>query len=245
MHLACVANSNEGTKPRAVGGGTYIYATKFSTRIAIDMPVRVYLPAGHLLNMGAVASLAFAAAAAAQQPPPQLAPCAGAWSSAPWCAPGPPFEPRAAALVANLTRREKSSLVLMLDNGVPRLGVAPYIWWSEALHGAIAPFQHHGANSHLGRTVESLSALHRHVLKDMYSHSCDSCDSARADEGGCLMTPPPMARRQARHMLAGADRRRQLVQRVAVRGAGRADLHRGPRAAGRARQHVLGAQCQQ
>ena len=101
--------------------------------------------------MAAVASLAFAAAAAAQQPPSQLAPCAGAWSSAPWCAPGPPFEPRAAALVANLTRREKSGLVLMLDNGVPRLGVAPYIWWSEALHGAIAPFQHHGANSHLGR----------------------------------------------------------------------------------------------
>jgi beta-glucosidase-like glycosyl hydrolase len=33
----------------------------------------------------------------------------------------------------------------MIDLGVPRLDIAPYIWWSEALHGAIAPFQHHGA----------------------------------------------------------------------------------------------------
>ena len=73
-----------------------------------------------------------------------LLPCAGAWKDASWCKPGPPFEPRAAALVANLTRVEKSGLILMLDLGVPRLDIAPYIWWSEALHGAIAPFQHHG-----------------------------------------------------------------------------------------------------
>jgi len=72
------------------------------------------------------------------------APCGGAWAGAAWCAPvGPPFAPRAAALVANLTASEKAQLILMIDGGVPRLSIAPYIWWSEALHGAIAPFQHH------------------------------------------------------------------------------------------------------
>ena len=71
-------------------------------------------------------------------------PCAGAHSGAAWCAAGPPFAPRAAALVANLTKQEKSGLILMIDLGVARLDIAPYIWWSEALHGAIAPFQHHG-----------------------------------------------------------------------------------------------------
>ena len=83
-------------------------------------------------------------------PPPvpntQKNACAGvSVSDAPWCKPGPPFEPRAAALVSNLTRREKSGLILMIDQGVPRLQIEPYIWWSEALHGAIAPFQHTGA----------------------------------------------------------------------------------------------------
>ena len=72
-------------------------------------------------------------------------PCGGKWSDAAWCKAGPPFAPRAAALVANLTASEKAQLLLMIDGGVPRLSIDPYIWWSEALHGAIAPFQHHGA----------------------------------------------------------------------------------------------------
>lgn len=71
-------------------------------------------------------------------------PCKGKWSTAAWCTHGPPFAPRAAALVANLTASEKAQLLLMIDGGVPRLAIDPYIWWSEALHGAIAPFQYHG-----------------------------------------------------------------------------------------------------
>ena len=77
--------------------------------------------------------------------PPLQQPCAGRWKDAPWCrSAGPPFAARAEALVSNLTKREKAGLILMIDLGVPRLDIAPYIWWSEALHGAIAPFQHHG-----------------------------------------------------------------------------------------------------
>jgi beta-D-xylosidase 4 len=93
-----------------------------------------------ILAASAVAGLATLCAPATTTPP-----CAGAWASASWCKPGPPFLPRAKALVANLTAEEKSGLILMIDRGVPRLDISPYIWWSEALHGAIAPFQHHGA----------------------------------------------------------------------------------------------------
>ena len=84
---------------------------------------------GAMLPMATLALLPVAAAAAAAAP---QQPCAGAWSGSAWCAPGPPFEPRAAALVANLTRREKSGLILMIDLGVARLDISPYIWWSEA-----------------------------------------------------------------------------------------------------------------
>ena len=77
-------------------------------------------------------------------PAPVAMPCAGDYADEKWCLPGKPFEPRAAALVSNLTAHEKAQLILMIDGGVPRLHISPYIWWSEALHGAIAPFQHHG-----------------------------------------------------------------------------------------------------
>ncbi|KAJ0158456.1 putative exo-1,4-beta-xylosidase bxlB [Colletotrichum tanaceti] len=46
----------------------------------------------------------------------------------------PPRE-RAAALVAALTVREKLDNLVNEAPGVPRLGVPPYEWWSEGLHG--------------------------------------------------------------------------------------------------------------
>ena len=82
-------------------------------------------------------------AATASTPNVGPSPCA-ATPTAAWCTTaGPPFAPRAAALVADLTATEKAQLLRMVDGGVPRLSIPPYIWWSEALHGAIAPFQHH------------------------------------------------------------------------------------------------------
>ena len=102
--------------------------------------------AGALLLL-LLAPVVLLAAAAPPLPNTQKNACAGAAvSGAPWCKPGPPFGPRAAALVANLTRQEKSNLILgSRARGVPRLEIDPYIWWSEALHGAIAPFQHDAA----------------------------------------------------------------------------------------------------
>ncbi|MCO5578264.1 hypothetical protein L7F22_032103 [Adiantum nelumboides] len=42
---------------------------------------------------------------------------------------------RVAALVANLTLQEKAAQLVNGAAGVPRLGLPPYQWWSEALHG--------------------------------------------------------------------------------------------------------------
>lgn len=45
------------------------------------------------------------------------------------------FEERAADLVSRMTLDEKISQMEHSSAGIPRLGVKPYIWWSEALHG--------------------------------------------------------------------------------------------------------------
>ncbi len=45
------------------------------------------------------------------------------------------FEQRAADLVSRLTLEEKAAQMQNAAPGIPRLGVAPYEWWNEALHG--------------------------------------------------------------------------------------------------------------
>ena len=45
------------------------------------------------------------------------------------------FEERAADLVAHMTLEEKVSQLQNDAPGIPRLGVLPYEWWNEALHG--------------------------------------------------------------------------------------------------------------
>ncbi|KAL2021303.1 hypothetical protein VTK56DRAFT_7274 [Thermocarpiscus australiensis] len=51
----------------------------------------------------------------------------------------PPAE-RAAALVAAMTDEEKLQNLVSNSTGAPRIGLPPYNWWSEALHGvAYAP----------------------------------------------------------------------------------------------------------
>lgn len=44
-------------------------------------------------------------------------------------------EERAADLVQRLTLEEKVSLMQNNSSAVPRLGIKPYEWWNEALHG--------------------------------------------------------------------------------------------------------------
>lgn len=42
---------------------------------------------------------------------------------------------RAADLCSRLTLEEKAELMMNGSNGIPRLGIRPFEWWSEALHG--------------------------------------------------------------------------------------------------------------
>ena len=44
-------------------------------------------------------------------------------------------EDRARKLIAKMTLEEKAALMRHDDGGVERLGIRPYNWWNEALHG--------------------------------------------------------------------------------------------------------------
>jgi len=46
-----------------------------------------------------------------------------------------PFDGRARELLGQLTLEEKVSLMTNVSAGIDRLGIAPYDWWNEALHG--------------------------------------------------------------------------------------------------------------
>src|SRR5688500_6829441 len=45
------------------------------------------------------------------------------------------FEERATDLVSRLTLEEKAALMQHDNPAIPRLGIAAYDWWNEALHG--------------------------------------------------------------------------------------------------------------
>ena len=87
------------------------------------------------LAFASVMALVFASAA--QAPPSTYGPgpCDGKWQGAAWCDCTLPFRERAAAIVANLTIKEKAGLFVNEAEPVPRLELPAYNWWSEALHG--------------------------------------------------------------------------------------------------------------
>ncbi|CAN6382042.1 unnamed protein product [Urochloa humidicola] len=84
---------------------------------------------------------ALLAAAASLAPSPASARAAfacapgGPATTLPFCRRSLPLHARARDLVSRLTRAEKVRLLVNNAAGAPRLGVAGYEWWSEALHG--------------------------------------------------------------------------------------------------------------
>uniref|UniRef100_A0A0D9W7G9 Fibronectin type III-like domain-containing protein n=1 Tax=Leersia perrieri TaxID=77586 RepID=A0A0D9W7G9_9ORYZ len=67
---------------------------------------------------------------------PNARPCASpAANSYPFCNATLPFPTRARALVSLLTLDEKIAQLSNTAAGVPRLGIPPFEWWSESLHG--------------------------------------------------------------------------------------------------------------
>jgi hypothetical protein len=71
-----------------------------------------------------------------------------------------PPERRAADLVARLTLAEKVSQLGDEAAGVPRLGVPPYKWWSEGLHGV--SFWGHGM--HFNGVVSRITSFPQVLL---------------------------------------------------------------------------------
>lgn len=53
---------------------------------------------------------------------------------------------RAKALVAAYSLEEKINATASSSPGVPRLGIPPYEWWSEGLHGIAGPFTNFSEN---------------------------------------------------------------------------------------------------
>ncbi|KAE8810686.1 putative beta-D-xylosidase 6 [Hordeum vulgare] len=80
--------------------------------------------------------LVVAGAGAGAAGPPNARACASAEANAyAFCDGSLPFPVRARALVSLLTLDEKIAQLSNTAAGVPRLGVPPYEWWSESLHG--------------------------------------------------------------------------------------------------------------
>lgn len=50
-----------------------------------------------------------------------------------------PAEARAADLVSRMTLEEKASQAINHAAAIPRVGVPEYDWWTEGLHGVVAP----------------------------------------------------------------------------------------------------------
>ncbi|CAN6268650.1 unnamed protein product [Urochloa humidicola] len=78
-----------------------------------------------------------AAAPAAAAAAPNARPCASPTSASayPFCDASLSIPARARSLVSLLTLDEKIAQLSNTAGGVPRLGVPPYQWWSESLHG--------------------------------------------------------------------------------------------------------------
>ncbi|GJN02252.1 hypothetical protein PR202_ga19584 [Eleusine coracana subsp. coracana] len=75
------------------------------------------------------------AGAAAPPLPPNAPPCASPAAAYPFCDDSLPIAARARALVSLLTLDEKIAQLSNTAGGVPRLGIPPFQWWSESLHG--------------------------------------------------------------------------------------------------------------
>jgi beta-glucosidase len=79
----------------------------------------------------AVAAAVAASAACARVPRSQLA----ERGAAPFWDPTRPLAERVDDLVGRMTLEEKIAQMMNAAPGIPRLGVPPYDWWNEALHG--------------------------------------------------------------------------------------------------------------
>jgi hypothetical protein len=134
-----------------------------------------------------------AAASVAARAPFACAP-GGPATSLPFCRQSLPLRARARDLVARLTRAEKVRLLVNNAAGVPRLGIAGYEWWSEALHGVsnTGPGVHFGGRLP-GRHRVPAGHRHRRVVQRLAvgAHRTGTYSKCLPSFSLPLPTPPP------------------------------------------------------
>ncbi|OWM79166.1 probable beta-D-xylosidase 5 [Punica granatum] len=81
-------------------------------------------------------------------------------SGFPFCNTSLPYQDRAMDLVSRLTLQEKVQQLVDRATGIPRLGVPPYNWWSEALHGVSSV----GRGVHFNETVPGATSFPAVIL---------------------------------------------------------------------------------
>ena len=100
------------------------------------LAVAIFLIGTALLLTEGRSRLLAARGVAAQTQEQRAAPAAGQESGdRPWLNASLPLEQRVDALVSRMTLAEKVSQMVNDAPAIPRLGIPPYDWWNEALHG--------------------------------------------------------------------------------------------------------------
>ncbi|CAI9282730.1 unnamed protein product [Lactuca saligna] len=83
-------------------------------------------------------------------------------NSYPFCNTALPIPTRAQSLLSLLSLSDKIKRLSNNDTGIPRLGIPPYEWWSESLHGIAS----NGPRCH----IRNRTHPRRHRLPTSHSH---------------------------------------------------------------------------
>ena len=78
-------------------------------------------------------------------------------------------EQRAADLLGRLTLEEKASLTMHASPAIPRLGIKPYNWWSEALHG----IARNGSATVFPQPIGMASSFDEELVEEVFTAASD------------------------------------------------------------------------
>jgi beta-glucosidase len=116
-------------------------------------------------------------------------------AQAPYQNPSLTAEERAADLLGRLTLEEKASLMQNNSPAIERLGIRPYEWWSEALHGIARA----GLATVFPQTIGMAASFDDDLLLDVFTATSDEARAKNYDfnsrgeykryQGLCVWTP--------------------------------------------------------
>jgi len=102
-------------------------------------------------------------------------------------------EQRAADLLVRLTLEEKASLTMHASPAIPRLGIKPYNWWSEALHG----IARNGSATVFPQPIGMASSFDEELVEEVFTAASDEArvkyletkDNVKVYQGLTFWTP--------------------------------------------------------